>query len=129
MPVRWTDPLLRGVCFVGLGALDPLLSLLEDTQELGLKIERKLTNLVEEDGPTVGLLEHAGPGIDRAGEGPTLVPEEDDPVVAALAEPEKPPLVLPEEEGKGREPIEILAIGAIAALVVAVVFLLLGNLV
>lgn len=60
---------------------------------------------------------------------PTLVPEEDDPVVAALAEPEKPPLVLPEEEGKGREPIEILAIGAIAALVVAVVFLLLGNLV
>ena len=52
------------------------LAVLEDTQELGLKLEGKLGDLVEEEGPPVGQLEAAGWGRRRAGEGALLVTEQ-----------------------------------------------------
>jgi hypothetical protein len=42
---------------------------LEHAEELRLELERELADLVEEDRPAVGDLEHAGARLDRAREG------------------------------------------------------------
>src|SRR6266567_1476136 len=52
------------------------LALLEYAEQLDLRLERQVPNLVEEDGPTVGKLEAADPPIDGAGEGALDVSEE-----------------------------------------------------
>src|SRR5437016_2825891 len=61
----------------GLRTADPLeLLLLQDAQQLRLKLERDLAHLVEEQGAPVGHLEAADLLSDGAGEGAPLVPEE-----------------------------------------------------
>src|SRR5204863_3116288 len=55
-------------------ALD--LAALEDAQELGLQGRRQLADLVEEDGPALGLLEGAEAARRGAGEGALLVAEQ-----------------------------------------------------
>src|SRR5437899_89868 len=52
------------------------LTLLEHAEQLDLRLERQVPNLVEEDGPTMGKLEAADPPIDGAGEGALDVSEE-----------------------------------------------------
>src|SRR4029079_12564627 len=44
------------------------LPFLQDAQELGLKGERDVADLVEEDGAAAGELELAGPGLDAGGD-------------------------------------------------------------
>jgi hypothetical protein len=52
------------------------LALLDDAEQLGLEGDRGLGDLVEEEGPAVGLLEEAPAGGDGAGEGAPGVAEE-----------------------------------------------------
>src|SRR5713101_9374635 len=52
------------------------LALLEHAEQLDLRLERQIPDLVEEDGPMVGKLEAADPPIDGAGEGALDVSEE-----------------------------------------------------
>ena len=52
------------------------LLLLEHAKELGLRGPGHLADLVQEDGPSVCKLEETPPGVDSAGEGALLVPEE-----------------------------------------------------
>src|SRR5947208_366582 len=48
----------------------------QHAQQLGLGARAQLADLVEEQRPTVGLLEAAAPRLRRAGERPALVPEQ-----------------------------------------------------
>jgi hypothetical protein len=60
-----------------LAAADALeLALLEDAEELHLRVGRDVADLVEEDRAAVGQLEAAEPPLRRAGEGAVLVAEE-----------------------------------------------------
>ena len=52
------------------------LALLDHAQQLGLRLERDVADLVEEDRPLVGQLEEPLLRIDGAGEGPLHVPEQ-----------------------------------------------------
>src|SRR5262249_37957101 len=52
------------------------LASLQDTQQLRLQLQRKLTDLVQEERSTVGELEAPGPRGRRAGEGALLVTEQ-----------------------------------------------------
>ena len=54
----------------------PHLSGLEDAEKHGLDVQRKLTNLVEEERSAICALERAAPRLDRSGERSTPVPEE-----------------------------------------------------
>src|SRR5690606_33855131 len=61
----------------GLVPAEPLeRPVLEDAQELGLRIERELAHLVDEERAPVGPLELAHPPGGGVGEGPLLVAEE-----------------------------------------------------
>src|SRR5437899_13084213 len=68
------DPYVHGL---GLAAAQGFeLALLAHAEQLDLRLERQVPDLVEEDGPTVGKLEAADPPIDGAGEGALDVSEE-----------------------------------------------------
>jgi hypothetical protein len=68
------DPDVDGLRVVGTDPAD--FASLEHTKELRLEIERELADLVEEDRPAVGDLEHAGARLDRTRERTLLVTEE-----------------------------------------------------
>src|SRR5205814_9831278 len=58
-----------GVDLLGVVVADPLeLALLQDAEQLDLKLGRGAVDLVEEDAAGVGRLEPAGPVVDGAGE-------------------------------------------------------------
>ena len=54
----------------------PIAALLQDAQELGLKFERKLPDLIEENRPAAGLFEGPRVPADRPGESAPLVTEQ-----------------------------------------------------
>src|SRR5688572_33331528 len=62
---------------MGLGLANrPHLTELERAEERRLDIQRKLTNLVEEERPAIGFVEGAAPGVDRTRERALLVTEQ-----------------------------------------------------
>ncbi len=52
------------------------LLLLEDPEQLDLDSRREISNLIEEDGPAIGLLKSADPPLDRSCKGAFLMAEE-----------------------------------------------------
>ena len=50
--------------------------ILQNLEELGLEFEIHITDLVEENGASVGHFEHAGFLLECAGKSPSLVPEQ-----------------------------------------------------
>ena len=68
------DPHVHGLRDPAAEALE--LAGLEHAQQLYLRVERKIADLVEEEGRAVGILEPADMAIERAGEGALFVPEQ-----------------------------------------------------
>ena len=75
VPVRGCDDTDVGLHDAG-AAKSLILSLLEHTQELGLRRRTHLAHFVEEENAAAGLLDLSGLRLKRAGEGAPLVAEE-----------------------------------------------------
>src|SRR5215472_9937612 len=61
---------------MAIGAQPAHLARFQDSQELGLELQRELSDLVQEDGATLGLLEDPEALLVRSGEGASLVTEQ-----------------------------------------------------
>ena len=69
--------MIRTSTAIAVAAADALdLALLEDAEQLGLRLQGQLADLVEEERAPVGQLEAADPPGDGAGEGALLVAEQ-----------------------------------------------------